>query len=273
MTNRLIFSDESTFHISGKVNRYNSRIWGTEKPSTVIEHERDSVKVNVFCAISSCKLHGPFFFSERSVTSNVDLDMFDVWLIPQLDFDSTDYIFQQDGAPPHWSTEIHTLLNQHLPKRWTGRSGDADDVFCFWPPRSPDLTPCDFFLWGYVKDRSHSVIKLGTHEKERLNHLPQQLVCIPLILVEKLDKSFTDVPTLVLRQGSKSQNPSYPRSSSPTRGISSLISSLDARNVGRSFVFPLPSHRDPKLESTAYGVLDFEFFGIAPLPIHLLQIS
>ena len=20
-----------------------------------------------------------------------------------------------------------------------------------WPPRSPDPTPCDFFLWGYVK--------------------------------------------------------------------------------------------------------------------------
>ena len=20
-----------------------------------------------------------------------------------------------------------------------------------WPPRSPDLTPCDFFLWGFVK--------------------------------------------------------------------------------------------------------------------------
>ncbi|GBM44524.1 hypothetical protein AVEN_182224-1 [Araneus ventricosus] len=25
---------------------------------------------------------------------------------------------------------------------------------CFHgPPRSPDLTPCDFFLWGYVKDK------------------------------------------------------------------------------------------------------------------------
>ena len=22
-----------------------------------------------------------------------------------------------------------------------------------WPPRSPDITPLDFFLWGYVKDR------------------------------------------------------------------------------------------------------------------------
>jgi len=21
-----------------------------------------------------------------------------------------------------------------------------------WPPRSPDLTPCDFFLWEFVKD-------------------------------------------------------------------------------------------------------------------------
>lgn len=22
-----------------------------------------------------------------------------------------------------------------------------------WPPRSPDLTPCDFFLWGYLKSQ------------------------------------------------------------------------------------------------------------------------
>ena len=22
-----------------------------------------------------------------------------------------------------------------------------------WPPRSPDATPCDLFLWGYIKDQ------------------------------------------------------------------------------------------------------------------------
>ena len=22
-----------------------------------------------------------------------------------------------------------------------------------WPPCSPDLTPCDFFLWGYLKSK------------------------------------------------------------------------------------------------------------------------
>jgi hypothetical protein len=42
---RLIFSDEATFHISGKVNRSNIRIWGTEHPHAMIEHQRDSEKV------------------------------------------------------------------------------------------------------------------------------------------------------------------------------------------------------------------------------------
>jgi hypothetical protein len=26
-------------------------------------------------------------------------------------------------------------------------------VLTTWPPRSPDATLCDFFLWGYVKDQ------------------------------------------------------------------------------------------------------------------------
>ena len=59
---RLIFSNEATFHVSGKVNRHNVRIWGTENPNAIIEHVRDSPKVNVFCAISKLKVYGPFFF-------------------------------------------------------------------------------------------------------------------------------------------------------------------------------------------------------------------
>jgi hypothetical protein len=26
-------------------------------------------------------------------------------------------------------------------------------VLTTWPPRSPDATPCDFFVWSYVKDQ------------------------------------------------------------------------------------------------------------------------
>ena len=31
--------------------------------------------------------------------------------------------------------------------------GRDDQMLFAWPPRSPDATPCDFFLWGYVKDQ------------------------------------------------------------------------------------------------------------------------
>ncbi|PNF15394.1 hypothetical protein B7P43_G01012 [Cryptotermes secundus] len=58
----------------------------------------------------------------------------------------------QDGAPPHWHLNVRRFLNESLPQRWIGRMGNEDLALQFWPPRSPDLTPCDFFLWGFVKD-------------------------------------------------------------------------------------------------------------------------
>ena len=33
-----------------------------------------------------------------------------------------------------------------------------------WPPRSPDLTPCDVFLWGYVKDNAYKPQTARSHE-------------------------------------------------------------------------------------------------------------
>ena len=45
------------------------------------------------------------------------------------------------------------FLNETLPQRWIGRTGPKDLALHSWPPRSPDMTPCDFFLWGYIKER------------------------------------------------------------------------------------------------------------------------
>ena len=61
---RLVLSDEATFHRNGQVNRQNVRIWSEENPHATIEHERDSPKVNVFCAISKNHVHGPFSLRE-----------------------------------------------------------------------------------------------------------------------------------------------------------------------------------------------------------------
>jgi len=57
---KLVFSDEATCHVCNKVNRHNVCIWGTENPHATIEYVRDSPKV--FCAVSSCKVYGPFLF-------------------------------------------------------------------------------------------------------------------------------------------------------------------------------------------------------------------
>jgi len=57
----VIFSDEATFHISGRVNRHNCRIWGEENPHELYEHKRDSPKVTVWCALARNRLYRHFF--------------------------------------------------------------------------------------------------------------------------------------------------------------------------------------------------------------------
>ena len=81
----------------------------------------------------------------------LQLDMLQEFLIPQLDEDDQEgrIHFQQDGgAPPHYLGEVREYLKTRFPGRWIGRAAPIA-----WPPRSPDLTPLDFFLWGFVKDR------------------------------------------------------------------------------------------------------------------------
>ncbi|PNF24476.1 hypothetical protein B7P43_G06841 [Cryptotermes secundus] len=80
----VIFSDERTFHVSGKVDTHNCRIWSSENPPVSLEHVRDKAKLNVFCALSKERVYGPFFFIETTITGIVYLDMLQEFLIPQL---------------------------------------------------------------------------------------------------------------------------------------------------------------------------------------------
>ena len=77
--------------------------------------------------------------------------MLEYWLMPQKNEDSNDYVFQQDGSPALYK-DVRVYLNLNLPQRWVGRTGKGDDALMRWPPRSPDLTSCDTFFWGFVKD-------------------------------------------------------------------------------------------------------------------------
>ncbi|GFT76692.1 DUF4817 domain-containing protein, partial [Nephila pilipes] len=63
---KLIFRDESTFHMSRKVNRHNSHafVCGTENSHRVVA---TFPEVNSFCAILPSRVYGPFFLHRRSL--------------------------------------------------------------------------------------------------------------------------------------------------------------------------------------------------------------
>jgi len=62
-------------------------------------------------------------------------------------FGNDRFYFQQHGAPPHFHQDVRAYLDKNLPGQWIGRRGAVE-----FPPRSPDLTPLDFYLWGTLKD-------------------------------------------------------------------------------------------------------------------------
>ena len=51
-----------------------------------------------------------------------------------------------DGALPQFRVNVRNFLDRAFNQ--VGRRGSATEL----PPRSPDLTPLDFYLWGTLKN-------------------------------------------------------------------------------------------------------------------------
>ena len=51
------------------------------------------------------------------------------------------------------SHQIRQLLDREFPGRWMGRGSARHPAPVAWPPRSPDLTPLDFWVWGHLKQQ------------------------------------------------------------------------------------------------------------------------
>mgnify|MGYP003623301927 CR=1 FL=1 len=151
----LIFmSDEAHFHLNGFVNRQNFRYWAHDNPRELHERPLHSPRVTVWCAMSRCYVIGPYFFEEDGVTVTVNsiryTHMINTFLRPELQMLNLeqDVWFQQDGATAHTARISMNALRRLFPGHLISRLGDVP-----WPPRSPDLSMCDFFLWGFLKER------------------------------------------------------------------------------------------------------------------------
>ena len=59
--------------------------------------------------------------------------------------------FLQDGASSHTSNLFRDWLKANFESRVISLKTDFE-----WAPHSPDLSPPDFFLWGYLKNRVYA---------------------------------------------------------------------------------------------------------------------
>ena len=102
----------------------------------------------VWCAFSANKLYGPNFFEENVNVNYLDCLKNYFWPRHSKLKDNINYYFQQDGAPPHRKKEVQEWLKGKFGSRFLDAS--------IWPPRSPDLKPCDFSLWGTLKSKVYN---------------------------------------------------------------------------------------------------------------------
>jgi hypothetical protein len=92
--------------------------------------------------------------------------------------------FQQDGAMSHTTRDSMAAVRNSFPNHVISRYGDIT-----WPSRSPNLSACGFFLWGYLKSQ---VFKPpAPHTVQEFKHRIQQEV--KLIPVEMLQRVMGDV--------------------------------------------------------------------------------
>ncbi|GFU51391.1 uncharacterized protein TNCV_4752571 [Trichonephila clavipes] len=149
---RILFSDEAHFWLNGYVNKQNCRIWSEANPQVYVETPLHPEKLTVWWALWAGGIMGPYFFKNdegHNVTVNGDRyrAMITNFFIPELNnHDVQELWFQQDGATCHTARATIDLLKDTFGDRLISRFGPVN-----WPPRSCDLTPLDYFPWGYVK--------------------------------------------------------------------------------------------------------------------------
>ena len=110
-----------------------------------------------------------------------------VTLFPKIEEGVMDDIwFQQDGATCHTAKVTLELLATVFENRIISRNSDIN-----WPPRSCDLSPLDYFLWGAVKNKCYAnhpetidalkhEIEVAIHEMEP----KQSKMCLKIGLIE-----------------------------------------------------------------------------------------
>ena len=83
------------------------------------------------------------------------------------------YYFQQDSATPHTVGLVQDWLTSKFHQKFITKFR--------WPPRSPDLNPCDYYLWGYLKSKVYNPLPktlddLKTNIEREIKNIPKDVL-------------------------------------------------------------------------------------------------
>ena len=179
----ILFSDEAVFHVNGSVNRHNLHYWSVENKNQIYPKGQDRKSVTIWCFLGPNGVIG-YNISQSNMNSERYHGIIQEKVVPYLhQRRSKQLLFQQDGAPPHFALIVRTLLDHSLPGRWIGRRGPIE-----WPPRSPDLTVCDFFFWGALREKVFS--RRPQNIEELTSSIQENILSFPASMFEAAYNSF-----------------------------------------------------------------------------------
>lgn len=197
----IMFTDECQFTRQGVINTQNSHYWSLQNPH-IIRPNRHQVRwsINVWCGIWKETLIGPFFF-DGALTSERYAQILEGSVTDFLDEcvslrDLSQMWFHHDGAPAHKSLKPRTVLTETFGNNIIGYGGPVE-----WPPRSPDLNPLDYFLWGFLKNKVYE--KESTSPSDLLNRICVACRCVTPSMLRKVQEEFlTRVHVCIAAEGS-----------------------------------------------------------------------
>jgi len=113
-------------------------------PNAIHEEPLHSEMIGVWCGMSRRRIIGPIFF-DATITTAAYMEIFNTFVNQLDDKELSIGYFQQDGATSQTSNASMAEIQSFF--------GDCFISKGLWPPRSTDLKPPDYFLWGYLKGR------------------------------------------------------------------------------------------------------------------------
>lgn len=140
----ILWSDEAHFYLNGQLSTRNCVFWETSNPPHFSTAPLHSPKVTIWIGFNWHFIMPPFFF-DGTVKGEDYLAMLRQHMVPNLPRRNRRYLtFMQDGAPPHIYSPVRSFLSVTF-----GNTKIISRMFPQqWPPRSPDLNPCDYWFWG-----------------------------------------------------------------------------------------------------------------------------